>query len=551
VAELPVGAGTDRVSGSINFERAIRDGERSFEPGVLAGAHRGILYVDEVNLLPDHLADLLLDAAALGFIHVERDGISVRHPARFLLVGTMNPEEGELRPQLLDRYGITVEVKGNVDVGERVEVVRRRLSFEAGPEAFCEGWANEEASLGERVHVARTRVDDVVVTDPVLERISQICLELGVDGLRADIVMARTAAALAAWEGREQVDEEDVDRAARLALPHRRRRAPLDEVTAPDSINRSTKDSPEDDGPPPPPPGRGALPEGADEDIEPEGESAAQSEVQEPGPTFEPIRLEARGSGRGAPGSRSRARSERGHSISDRESGSPASDISIPATLRAAAPHQRARRRGGGRLIIQPSDLRSHVREGREANVVLFVVDASASMGARRRMSAVKGAAVSLLLDAYRRRDKVAVITFSGRDAQVMLAPTRSIQVAGRCLEELPVGGKTPLAAALQRAHEVVTSLEVKDPHRSPLIVLITDGRANEGGSDPISSALDAARNLRDRQAAAVVVTTDRIPSGLSISARIAAVLQAPLVALEEIDAHSLTRVVSAARRAA
>ncbi|MEU3434832.1 AAA family ATPase, partial [Streptomyces sp. NPDC006863] len=226
--ELPVGASEDRLVGALDIERALSEGVKAFEPGLLADAHRGILYVDEVNLLHDHLVDLLLDAAAMGASYVEREGVSVRHAARFLLVGTMNPEEGELRPQLLDRFGLTVEVSASRDTDERVEVVRRRLAYDDDPEGFAARWAEEEGALRERIAAARVLLPRVALSDGVLRQIAATCAAFEVDGMRADIVMARTATALAAWAGREEVTADDVRQAALLALPHRRRRNPFD-----------------------------------------------------------------------------------------------------------------------------------------------------------------------------------------------------------------------------------------------------------------------------------------------------------------------------------
>ncbi|WP_438803342.1 ATP-binding protein, partial [Frankia gtarii] len=228
LVELPVGASEDRVTGSVDLDRALAEGVSVLRPGLLAAAHRGILYVDEVNLLGDHLVDLLLDAAALGVAHVERDGVSVRHPASFLLVGTMNPEEGELRPQLLDRFGLTVAVTASRDPVLRAQVVRRRLAFEADPVAFAAAWAPAEAALAARVADARARLRAVTLTDAALRAVSTVCAGVDVDGMRADVVLAKTAMALAAWSGHDTVRAADIRAGARLALPHRRRRGPFD-----------------------------------------------------------------------------------------------------------------------------------------------------------------------------------------------------------------------------------------------------------------------------------------------------------------------------------
>ncbi|MFD0473352.1 ATP-binding protein [Nonomuraea thailandensis] len=252
--ELPVGASEDRLVGSLDVERALTEGVKAFEPGLLAAAHRGVLYVDEVNLLHDHLVDLLLDAAALGTCYVERESVSVRHAARFLLVGTMNPEEGELRPQLLDRFGLTVEVKASRDPAERAEVVRRRLAFDLDPGAFAARWAGEEAALARRIAAARARVAEVRLPDARLRQIATVCAAFEVDGLRADLVTANAAIAHAAWQGRDRVTTEDVRAAARLSLPHRRRRDPfdapgLDEALLEELLERTSGDDDDPDGP--------------------------------------------------------------------------------------------------------------------------------------------------------------------------------------------------------------------------------------------------------------------------------------------------------------
>src|SRR3712207_5323430 len=360
----------------------------------------------------------------MGVNHVEGEGVGVRHPSRFVLVGTMNPEEGELRPQLLDRFGITVEVAGSPDPAERVEVVRRRLHHEADPGDFAVKWSAADGELARSVEGARRRLAGVRLGDERLLEISTLCAELGVDGLRGDIVTARTARALAAWESRDEVDLEDVKRAALLALSHRRRRGPFESPGVdPEEIENALPDPepPEHD-----PDGGGAPPEGGEEaagedrgpDPEPsEGRTGSGERGHASSEPFRPVRLEREDKGRGGPlGRRSRSVGETGHPVGDREPSGGARDVALAATVRTAAPHQRGRGREGPGLVVRPSDLRENVREGREGNLVVFVVDASGSMAANKRMSAVKGAVLSLLSDAYQRRDKVALISFRGEE---------------------------------------------------------------------------------------------------------------------------------------
>ncbi|MEV5198140.1 putative cobaltochelatase [Streptomyces sp. NPDC053720] len=574
MVELPVGASEDRLVGALDIERALAEGVKAFEPGLLADAHRGILYVDEVNLLHDHLVDLLLDAAAMGASYVEREGVSVRHAARFLLVGTMNPEEGELRPQLLDRFGLTVEVAASRETDQRVEVVRRRLAYDDDPAAFAAKWADEEDALRARIVAARALLPEVRLGDSALRQIAATCAAFEVDGMRADIVMARTATALAAWAGRTDVLAEDVRQAALLALPHRRRRNPfdapgLDEEKLDDTLeqNGGGDDDPDPDGPggggrppqgdgpdTPPAPGGEAgdapapsVPEQGREQGQEQGQGqpSGGGERQPVGAT-EPFRtkmLSVPGLGEGAAGRRSRARTEHGRTTGARRPQGALTKLHLAATVHAAAPHQRSRGRSGRGLVVRRDDLRQATREGREGNLVLFVVDASGSMAARQRMAAVKGAVLSLLLDAYQRRDKVGLITFRGRDAEVALPPTSSVDAAAARLELLPTGGRTPLAAGLLKAHDVLRVERLRDPSRRPLLVVVTDGRAT-GGPDPVALASRAARLHEAQGIASVVVDCESGPVRLGLAGSLARDLGGGAVTLEELRADSIAGLV-------
>ncbi|MFF5443029.1 putative cobaltochelatase [Streptomyces achromogenes] len=572
MVELPVGASEDRLVGSLDIERALAEGVKSFEPGLLAQAHRGILYVDEVNLLHDHLVDVLLDAAAMGASYVEREGVSVRHAAKFLLVGTMNPEEGELRPQLLDRFGLTVEVAASREPDQRVEVVRRRLAYDDDPAGFAARWAEEEAAVRQRIVAARELLPQVRLGDGALRQIAATCAAFEVDGMRADIVMARTATALAAWAGRTDVLAEDVRQAALLALPHRRRRNPfdapgLDEDKLDETLEQYSGDDGGDDEPDPDGPGGGGQPE-PDSGPQGDGGEAARPEAGEGGQpqasgageqsavrAAEPFRTKALtvpGIGQGAAGRRSRARTEHGRTTGARRPQGTLTKLHLAATVQAAAPHQRARGRSGPGLVVRRDDLRQATREGREGNLVLFVVDASGSMAARQRMSAVKGAVLSLLLDAYQRRDKVGLVTFRGTSADVALPPTSSVDAAAARLETLPTGGRTPLAAGLLKAHEVLRVERLRDPARRPLVVVVTDGRAT-GGPEPVALAGRAARLFAAEQVASVVVDCESGPVRLGLAGQLAGELGGTAVTLDELRADSIAGLVKGiqGRRAA
>ncbi|MGW0614578.1 putative cobaltochelatase [Streptomyces sp. NPDC002788] len=566
MVELPVGASEDRLVGALDIERALSEGVKAFEPGLLADAHRGILYVDEVNLLHDHLVDLLLDAAAMGASYVEREGVSVRHAARFLLVGTMNPEEGELRPQLLDRFGLTVEVAASREPDQRVEVVRRRLAYDDDPTAFAARWAEEEAGVRARIVAARELLPSVRLGDAALRQIAATCAAFEVDGMRADIVMARTATALAAWAERTEVLAEDVRQAALLALPHRRRRNPfdapgLDEDKLDETLEEfSGDDDPDPDPGPDGPDGGGGgggrpepddAPQGGDTGASPESGEAGQPQPSGAGEqsavgASEPFRtkvLSVPGLGEGAAGRRSRARTEHGRTTGARRPQGALTKLHLAATVQAAAPHQRARGRSGPGLVVRRDDLRQATREGREGNLVLFVVDASGSMAARQRMSAVKGAVLSLLLDAYQRRDKVGLVTFRGSVADVALPPTSSVDAAAARLESLPTGGRTPLAAGLLRAHDVLRVERLRDPARRPLVVVVTDGRAT-GGPEPVALAGRAARLFAAGGVASVVVDCESGPVRLGLAGQLAGELGGTAVTLDELRADSIAGLV-------
>ncbi len=583
LVELPVGATEDRVLGSLHLSKVLADGVAEYEPGLLARAHRGILYVDEVNLLHDHLVDLLLDAAAMGRSTVERDGVSVAHAARFVLVGTMNPEEGELRPQLLDRFGLTVEIAAPRDPQVRAEVVRRRLAFDADPQAFVEQYADAEQALTDRIAAARTLLPEVELTDAVLVKVAEVCAAFEVDGMRADIVTTRTAIAHAAWHGRTTVTRADIRQAALLALPHRRRRNPFDapgiDEDLLDAILGDEEPEPEPEPPAPQPDGDGdsdpdsgvddpGFETGAERPPQPttdekpgDGQPADQGGFETgasrpPQPTSdgttvaaatEPYRvqrLEVKGTGAGESGKRSRALTTNGRRVGVDPHGE--GGLHLIETIRAAAPHQRARGRDQGRMRFDAADLRTARREGREANLVLFCVDASGSMAARKRMEQVKTAILSLLLDAYQRRDKVGLVTFRADAGEVALPPTHSVDIAARRLADLPAGGRTPLAEGLMTAADVLRVERVRDPRRRPLLIVITDGRATHG-ADAVARSRQAAAWIAEQGTTAVVVDCEQGPMRMGLAAHLATALRATHLPIADVSAHTLTGVARAA----
>ncbi|RPA63577.1 VWA domain-containing protein [Gordonia oryzae] len=601
VVELPIGATEDRVIGSLDLTRVLRDGQAEFTPGLLARSDGGVLYIDEVNLLADHLVDVLLDAAASGRVTIERDGVSHTQSADFVLVGTMNPEEGELRPQLLDRFGLAVDVSAGRDVDERVEIVRRRMAFDADPTAFAATYSDAEGELAQRIAQARRLVDDVELPIAQLRRIAGICAHLQVDGLRGDIVVARTAAAHAALRGASGVDTDDVRVAVELALPHRRRRNPfdksgLDDQELADALAAGDEAAGPDE-PPEPPDGDGPdgsapttdRPEGGG----PDGSAANTAESSTrtddsgvgdstvdgwvpgepnseasgpttPGPrpggvfgapadsTTAPRvrRLTVAGIGDGEPGRRSAARSRRGYTITTTEF-----DAGTPVHLFGTVLNAAGRGIGeDGRVRVRREDLRGGHRIGQESNLVVFVVDLSGSMTARRRLAAVSGLCVDLLRDSYTRRDRVAVIVARGARAELVVPPTKSVDIAVRRLSSVRTGGRTPLAEGLLAADELIARGRRIEPQRRPLLVVLTDGRAT-AGPDAAARARAAAASIGRQGTAGVVVDCEQGMVRLGLAADLAAHLRADLIPMDDLGVAALGRwvrphIASAARDA-
>jgi magnesium chelatase subunit D len=547
---LPLGATEDRVLGTLDLERALKGAKKAFQPGLLAAAHRGILYIDEVNLLADHLVDVLLDVAAMGINSVQREGLSLQHPARFTLIGTMNLEEGDLRPQLLDRFGLMVEVTAPRDKTLRAEVVRRRIRFEADPAGYAAVWAEPQQQLHQQLAEAQRLLPQVVLDDALLGLISHLCCEFEVASLRADIVMHKTSRALAALDGRTSVTPADIRSAAELVLPHRRRRKPFEQPGLDqDKLDELMQQA----GHPLEQPEGGSGDEqtgdqndGADEPSSQEDQQREQPSGQQPGQqTF--------AAASAAPARSIAVDSSPAHSHAGRRSVAPDAargrviravpnenpgSLAVGATLRSAA------LRDPLHFEVTRADLHQQVRVGKSANLILFVVDASGSMAAQRRMEAVKGAVLSLLTDAYQRRDEVAVISFRGERAELLLAPTRSVDRAEQGLRELPTGGRTPLPHALQLALETIAQAGA---HLPPLLVLIGDGKANVGlqiGGDPWRESLALADMLAAQGVPALVLDTESGYLRLGRAAQLAQALGAECLTLEQLSADNLALTI-------
>jgi magnesium chelatase subunit D len=538
IVELPINASEDRLVGSIDIEAAVRAGTRRFQPGILAEANRNLLYVDEVNLLDDHLVDVLLDAAAMGVNVVEREGMSVVHPAHFILVGTMNPEEGELRPQLLDRFGLCVDVETPRDIDQRLRVMELERDFLEDPRQVHRAFGAQESALREQLLAAASRLEGVTLPDAVRALISRLCLDGSVAGHRADLVVARTARAICALRGGSVVELPDVLEALELALAHRRREPVTDKQAQTQELaSRAAEQLAQIQASTPNETAQAVRGVATEQDGAAGGEAnegwttaesreSPSSEAVETEPdtviqlrTF-PVKkldLPRERQARRAAGKRTSTKSEtkRGRYVRSSQA-EKVTDVAFDATVRAAAPHQLRRRQSTpdapNQLQLESHDLRQKVRERKTGNLIVFVVDASASMDAEQRMLATKGAILSLLRHAYVRRDKVALVAFSGRNARVVLRPTSSVDLAERRLERLNIGGTTPLTHGLMTALKLIKTERLRDPRVYPLLVLISDGRGNISlfGEEPLLEAQRTAGQIKHEGIRAMVIDSTR-----------------------------------------
>jgi len=570
--ELPVGATEDRIVGTLDVGALLAGGERRFEPGLLARANGGVLYADEVNLLPDHLVDVLLDAAASGRNVVERDGASHTHDARFVLIGTMNPEEGELRPQLLDRFGLCVSVENDVDVERRVAIVERRLAFELAPEAFAHEFAAESERVRGRIVAARALLPFVVASRACVRRAAELALDAYVEGMRADLTIVRAARVVAALDGRTAVASQDVERAAEPALAHRRREpsrtrpprttpsSPLvggspngAPRSAPPSTNGSSQPEPSTSAPEPSEPQPSALshdgtvsnpPDARNRDDERDEYAGARPfDVGAPANLALDVAARETFAARETPrdGARGRAATDVASGRA-REVRRVTPSLAALATVRAAA----LERAPGstGTLAVVPRHARYVVRRGAARRLVVFAIDASGSMAAAARMRAAKGVVCALLEDAYRRRDLVALLAFRGFGAEVLVPPTRSAVVAYRRLRTLPTGGRTPLAAGLRGARELVAAHARRDPGMRAHIVVVGDSRATAPRENAFGEALREAALLRGAGLRALCVDTERGAVRLENTRRLANQLGATYRHLDDCDERALGATV-------
>ncbi len=562
VVDLPLNITEDMLIGMIDLEDAIRFGRKTFEGGLLHRAHGNILYVDEVNLLSDTIINGLLDVMQSGVNRVERDGLSYTHPSEFLLVGSMNPEESPLRVHFLDRFGLYVEMKGSHSHEQRKAVIKQRLAFEADTVDFFNRYHQQDQELAEKIKAARKNLPFVQVTEPAIHLAIKLAKTAHAAGHRAEIVMIETALAIAALNGLDAITEENVKQAAPFVLPHRIRESQPQPLQSQDQSHQPQEPLEENQQPAENDPSQAIQlePTPADSSLPKENENTlSQESVDDPivqgqeiyavhDLTVTPLdHTQRKGSGRR---SKTASGTSRGRYIGFEMPKDLNQDIALDATLRVAAIHQHNRQKNGMAVNIQKSDIRTKKRENRIGTTIIFAVDASGSMGAKMRMVATKEAILSLLFDAYQKRDQVGMVTFRKDRAEILLPVTRSIDLAQKRLQQLPTGGRTPLSKGLFLSWQMIIARRLKDADMLPLLVLITDGKANNSydNLDPVKDALAVATRIRNHRIPAIVIDTEKGPFLLGIAQEIADHMKAQYFKIDQLRSEVIGELVRSTR---
>jgi len=506
VVELPLGSTEDRVVGSINIEKALKEGLKALEPGILANANRNILYVDEINLLDDNLVDVLLDAAAYGVNIVEREGISLIHPANFILVGTMNPAEGELRPQLSDRIGLHISVHSIMELEDRVEIMQRREEFESNPNIFRDKFKNKQDEIQHKIIKARKILKEVKIPRDLLEVIAKICIDMGVDGHRADIAILKTSKAIAAYNNRNTVNEDDVSEAALLVLGERFQKASYDQdkikKKVEEAISEGSEDKKEKQKKTPIPESGDAKKRGMKlKTLEKEDElvEADEEEVD----IKKLLKMKGKKKRR-LYGKRVNSQTLKGRYIKSKIPRDNSNDIAIDATIRAAALGSK------GNIKVESDDIRLKVRKhGAKASIAL-IVDISGSMLSEKKTNRVKGILNRIIEDTNRHQDKLSVIGFKGEEAEIIIPTTRRALSFQEQVDNIRVGGTTPLASGLKKGFELLKKEKAHNEY-VPMMIILTDGMPNVGLDEgPVQDAIKIAEKLKNFEILTITVNFEK-----------------------------------------
>ncbi|SDZ13804.1 magnesium chelatase subunit D [Proteiniborus ethanoligenes] len=521
VIELPLNITEDRLIGGIDIEKAIIFGRKELEEGILKKADSNILYMDEVNLLSDSIMNTVLEVASSGFNIIEREGISYKHRSKFVPIGTMNPEEGSIKPLFLDKFGLFVSVKGDTNFQNRIEIIKRRIQYEEDKMSFYQQWLGECEELNNKIEKAKTILSQITISEELLNIIADTLNAFACEGNRTEVIVVETVKAIVAIDNRIEGNIDDIKEAFSYVLPHRMRKKPKDkENTNNNGDNQENQNNNEHSN------DKNNEMEDSESHVENMTSDFDSKDVKDSlsdievieniGNTFKAKNMYfknkdnrfRKGSGRR---SLSKTESKQGRYIRYRSKNKEIRDISLDGTLRAAAPYQKFREKNGVAIAIKNRDLREKIREKPTGVTIFFLVDASGSISVRKRMEAVKGAIMSLLTDAYEKRDKVSLIAFRKESSEILLQTTRSVELAKKHLSELPSGGKTPLSAGMDKAYNYIKSQWIKDTDMIPLLVLISDGRANVSltGEDPLVECNEIADKIRKKEIKSLVIDTE------------------------------------------
>lgn len=505
VVELPLGSTEDRVVGSINIEKALKEGLKALEPGILADANRNILYVDEINLLDDNLVDVLLDAAAYGVNIVEREGISISHPANFILVGTMNPAEGELRPQLSDRIGLHISVSSIMNLEKRVQIMERREEFENDSYVFREKFKKNQDEILRRIVTARKILDKVKVSRDVMKVIAHICMDMGVDGHRADIAILKTAKTIAAYNNENMVDYPHVEEAAALVLGERFQKASYDQDKIKKQVEQAISElsqEKEDENKKKIPQEAGKKKRGMKLKTLEKEEKKVETDQEEADVT-KLLKMKGKKKKR-LYGKRIDSKTQRGKYIKSKMPGNTPGDIAIDATLRAAALGSE------GSINVKTKDIRHKVRKHGAKATIALVVDISGSMFSERKVNRVKGILNRIIENTNRHKDRISVIGFRGEEAEIIIPTTRRASSFQEKVDNILVGGTTPLASGLKKGYEILKKEKMRDEF-VPMMIILTDGMPNVGiDQGPIKDALNIAETLKEKEIHTIVVNFEK-----------------------------------------
>ncbi|SCG82166.1 magnesium chelatase subunit D [Proteiniborus sp. DW1] len=521
IVDLPLNITEDRLIGTVDLEKAILFGNKELEEGILKRADGNILYIDEVNLLGDSIINTVLQVVASGFNNIEREGISHKHSSRFVLIGTMNPEEGSLKSIFLDKFGLFVTVKGEMDLESRKEIIRRRLLYEQDKVKFNEQWFEECIGIRDKIENGRRLLNKVKVPNELLNIIVSTLNDCDCEGNRTEIIVTETVKAIAALDNRIEANVEDIKEAFGYVLPHRIRKNPKEDNREDNDKSKEENDNCQNEKEDKENDDREKDLDDSDDlnDFDNFNSSSLSLNIElieDIGHTFKTKSINFRSKDRKVrkgSGKRSLTKtdSKQGRYIRYMYKNDEIKDISLEGTLRAAAPYQKFRQKNEVAIAIEKGDLREKIREKRTGTTIFFLVDASGSISAKKRMKAVKGAITSLLTDAYEKRDKVSLIAFRKESAEILLQPTRSVELARKHLKELPSGGKTPLSAGMNTAYNQINSQMIKDKDMIPFLVIISDGRANVSltGEEPLWEALKIAEKIREKEIKVLVIDTE------------------------------------------